>query len=241
MEGVWRQTRCPDASSSETFIHSLSYTHTPTYTHISVVQGCELFLLPAVWLFQNSFHASIVGILEPSWFPIIPFSQRQGSRIKAGPLSVLANAHPPSGRKRWQIKAKVAAQSLVQTTVQHGSLPYLTSLSSASHGCVSAHCVSLGPSPSPQFCVKQQRVNGRPDWQRNPLLSLLVLEMQTHAELNMSLLGFIPTDWILLFDAVVVSYLKLGHGFLFIIIKKEKIHINKSNACKYSNTVHSTS
>lgn len=102
----------------ETFIH--------TPTHISVVQSSELSQLPAVRLSQNLLHTSIVGILEPPWFPIIPLGQGQASRRQAGRLCVLANAHPPRGRMgRQKKRQKKRAQSSVQRTIQHGSLPYL--------------------------------------------------------------------------------------------------------------------
>lgn len=95
-------------SRSPTHIHL----HVRSYRHISVVQSCELSLIPAVPLSQNLFHMSIVGILEPPWFPIIPLGQWQASSMKAGPLSVLTNAHPPGGRMGWQIKAKAASTKL---------------------------------------------------------------------------------------------------------------------------------
>lgn len=85
-----------------------------------------------------------MGILEPPWFPIIPLGQWQASSMKAGLLSVLTNAHPPRGRMGWQIKAKAASTKLysMNSPVWIASLPHIfVSMSSASYGCVSAHCM----------------------------------------------------------------------------------------------------
>lgn len=174
--------------SSRKHLYTLMSTHTHlhkhTYRHyfVSVVQSSEPCLLPAVRLSQNLLHTSIVGILEPPQFPIIPLCQGQASRTKAGPRSALANAHPQSGRMGRQIKAKAAsiqqAQSFVQRTVQHGSLPSLTSLSLCFLPrtgmfqlilCVlSGACADSWPGnpfqeSQVEFCVKQRSIIWRPN------------------------------------------------------------------------------
>lgn len=180
-------------------IHTHSWAHKHTHTHlhkytyrhslVSVVQSSEPSLLPAVRLSQNLLHTSIVGILEPPQFPIIPLGQGQASRMEAGALFVLANAHPQRGRMGREIKAKAAstqrAQSFVQRTVQHGSLPSLTSLSLCllprTGMCQLILCVLSGACADSwpgnpfqesqvEFCVKQRSITGRPDWHWDCLL-----------------------------------------------------------------------
>lgn len=85
MEGVWQQTRSPDASSSETFIHTHELTYTPTYTNTHIGTPSSLLSralsrphFPAVRLSQNLLRASIVGILETSSVSRHPSRPRAG-------------------------------------------------------------------------------------------------------------------------------------------------------------------
>ncbi|KAK5895877.1 hypothetical protein CgunFtcFv8_009534 [Champsocephalus gunnari] len=78
-----------------------------------------------------------MGILEPPRFPIIPLGQGQASRMKAGPLSVLANTHPQRGRMGRQIKEKDNALFKEQSGMERLPTPHIfVSMSYASHGCV---------------------------------------------------------------------------------------------------------
>lgn len=178
--------------------HSWAQTHTPhlhkhTYRHSfeSVVPSSELSPLPAVRLSQSLLRTSIVGILEPPRFPIIPRGRGQVSRTKG--WCAPANAHPQRGRMGRQIKAKAAntqrAQSFVQRTVRHGSLSSLTSLSLCllprAGLCQLVLCVLSGAGADSwpenpfqesqvEFCVKQRSIIWRPDWQRDRSLSLFL-------------------------------------------------------------------
>lgn len=177
MEGVWQQTRSPDASSSEMFIHSHERTHTYTHTHqysfVSVVQSSEPSLLPAVRLSQNLLCTSVVGILEPPRFPVIPLGQRQASRTEAGPLSQMPT-HREGG---WDGRYK-GDSGFVQRTVHRGLPPSLTSLclyvlprvgacQLISRVFSGARADSWPGNPFQEsqvdFCVKQRSIIGRPD------------------------------------------------------------------------------
>lgn len=247
---IWRESGdrlavLTPAPQKHSYTHSLTHIHlhAHTYQHISVVQSCEPSLLPAVWLSQNLFHTSIVGILEPPWFPIIPLGQWQGSRMKAGLLSVLANAHPPRGRKGWQIKAKVASTKLClkNSPAWIASLPHIfVSVSSASHRCVSAHCVyvvwCLVPTAGPQILSKGHRLSsvrnsevllgGQTDNETTCSLHFYYTCIQMQNE-SLSLVGPIPTGFCC-FIQWWCHYWNEVMFFLFVTVIMENIHINKS-------------
>lgn len=163
MEGVWQQTRSPDASSSAMFIHSHERAHTYTNTHqysfVSVVQSsgtiptscCPIISEPALCERRGNSGTSSIS-RHPS---------RPKAGVQDGGWTALANAHPQRGRmgrqieRRWRLCSKNSPPWIA-------SLPHIfVSVCSASCGCVSAHFTCVVWCPCRQLAWKSfPRVTG---------------------------------------------------------------------------------
>lgn len=127
MEGVWQQTRGPDASSSEMFIQS--HTHTHTHTALLRISCPELRAIPT---------SCCPIISEPA-----PYERRGNSgtssdfptsrpakkaNVQEEGWAAPANAHPRSGRMGRQIKARAAGAPRARRFVpaRTGSLPHIS-------------------------------------------------------------------------------------------------------------------
>lgn len=184
MEGVWQQTRSPDASSSETFIHTHEHarTHTPTQTHISADTSYLLSrpLLPAVRLSQKPLRIRASWEFFGSSFDYpssISAKGRQASRTEAGPL--LQKKRPPTERERGRDGTADKGESGDRRALSSTDrFPSLTSLSpclpprSGTCRLFLCACCLLPADSWPgnpfqesqvEFCVKQRSIIWRPD------------------------------------------------------------------------------
>lgn len=234
----------------KTFIHTREHTHThtrpPSQTHIPSYLLSRVLsrpLLPAVRLSQNLLHTSIVGILEPPLFPIIPLSAKgQASSAKAGPLGVFANSRPQRGRMGRQIKASNAAGTKLcskNSPAWLASLPSRLCLrvsSASASGCAYArHVCVFVPTAGLEILSKSHRLSSV--WNREVLLGgqtdnetarcLCFYYSSDHSTCRtnhcFSHIGLIPTGLCLLFRTAVVSLLKVGVDIKAFSLKSNKL------------------